>query len=112
MGEVLQHTSGPWEITSISQDTGNIGVGHRDLRIVIAEVTNAASLADMLNASMARGGGELRQDDCHTQFANARLIAAAPDLLSVLKLLHADGKCGDLEPSVRAIIAKATGEKP
>ena len=49
--------------------------------------------------------------------ANARLIAAAPDLLEALKWMvlrteeggYPDGKC--LEEA-RAAIAKATGEKP
>lgn len=73
-------TAGPWQVTSISQDTGSIGIGQKDLRIVIADVHNAASLWDMLTGAMARGGGGFDQNDCHTQFANARLIAAAPEL--------------------------------
>lgn len=114
------HTPGPWSITSISQETGNIGVGHRDLRIVIAEVTNAASFADMLSGAMSRGGGGFSQDDCHTQFANARLIAAAPEMLEALKAaktltenMAEFGSCNSGElfdaawTSVRAAIAKA-----
>lgn len=61
--------------------TGNVSVGMKEHRIVIAEVTNAASFGDMLAGAMKRGGGGFEQSDCHTQFANARLIAAAPDLL-------------------------------
>jgi len=108
------HTPGPWEITSISQDTGNIGVGHRDLRILIAEVTNAASFGDMLAGAMKRGGGNLRQDDAHTQFANARLIASAPDLLEALKAIRNASKKNRVDPDAiheiaAGAIAKAEG---
>jgi len=45
------------------------------------------------------------------EFANARLIAAAPDLLDVLEELVAEfGVCG-LTEKARAAIAKATGEQ-
>ena len=45
--------------------------------------------------------------------ANARLIAAAPDLLdALLALKKAGGIWPDLLPKVNAAIAKATGETP
>ncbi len=108
-----KHTAGPWEITSISQNTGNIGVGHKEQRILIAEVTNAASFGDMLVGAMNRGGGGFEQDDCHTQFANARLIAAAPDLLTVLvaireQLVRQGINFGPLIADAEAAISKAT----
>ena len=56
------------------------------------------------------------------QNANARLIAAAPDLLEALQdvdalwmhhsIAHGDGKIGPLHEKVIAAIAKATGEQP
>ena len=56
------------------------------------------------------------------QEANARLIAAAPDLLEALQdvdalwmhhsIAHGDGKIGPLHEKVIAAIAKATGEQP
>ena len=56
------------------------------------------------------------------QNANARLIAAAPDLLEALQdvdalwmhhsVAHGDGKIGPLHEKVIAAIAKATGEQP
>lgn len=49
--------------------------------------------------------------------ANARLIAAAPDLLAALQKMVSDwqGYCEETEPSMvaaRAAIAKATGAAP
>jgi hypothetical protein len=108
-----KHTPGPWEITGISQDTGSISVGQRDLRIVIADVTNAASFGDMIAGAMSRGGGSLRQLDASTQFANAHLIAASPDLLTVARYCLAMVEDGAVPPDwdwVRGVIARATGE--
>lgn len=75
----------PHDNPNSPQDTGSIGVGSEELRILIADVTNAASLGDMLSGAMRRGGGSFSPNDCSTQFANARLIAAAPELLDALK---------------------------
>lgn len=109
--EDSKHTPGPWKIKSISQETGSIGVGSEAHRILIADVTNAASFGDMLSGAMRRGGGSFSQDDCTTQFANARLIAAAPDLLAMLKVaqlwLEVDGRF-DMQ-GINAAIAKAEG---
>jgi hypothetical protein len=106
-----KHTPGPWDITSISMDTGDVGVGSREGRFLIASVTNAASFGDMLAGAMSRGGGEFRQADAVTQFANARLIAAAPDLLGALNdafdfLGGVDGAV-EIRERVLAALAKA-----
>lgn len=107
-----KHTPGPWKIKSISQETGSIGVGSEEHRILIADVTNAASLGDMLAGAMRRGGGSFSSNDCETQFANARLIAAAPDLLHFVKKVRVYARETDDESLYAAadeIIAKAEG---
>ena len=92
----MRHTPGPWAITGVSMDTGNVSVGQKDQRIVIADVTNAASFGDMIAGAMRRGGGGFEQGDCDTQHANAQLIASAPDLLAALKLMQAEADAADV----------------
>jgi hypothetical protein len=108
------HTPGPWEITSISQRSGDIGIGQRDQRVLIAEVTNAVSFGEMVAEAINRGiegSHVLRSDDATTQWANARLIAAAPDMLDALKAAlvligHPDDAA---TKAIAAVIAKAEG---
>lgn len=108
---MVEHTPGPWVANSISMENGDIGVGAPDLRIVIAHVHNAASFGDMIAGALKRGGGRVRENDCHTQFANARLIAAAPDLLKQLELMVElfDGHQGMELRWAKDAIAKAKG---
>lgn len=116
---MAEHTPGPWIVTGVSMTTGNISVGMKEHRIVIAEVTNAASFGDMLMGAMKRGGGGFDQGDCHTQHANARLIAAAPDLLKALTDILSNHETAGAGASVfqcttqqvvaaRAAVARAT----
>lgn len=81
-----KHTPGPWTADTISMETGDWGVSQRDLRISICHVHNAASFGDFIAGAMKRGGGRFEQCDAVTQIANARLIAAAPDMYDALKL--------------------------
>lgn len=109
-----KHTPGPWRVSGVSMQTGNVSISMDAHRIVIAEVTNAASFSDMLVGAMKRGGGSFDQDDCHTQMANARLIAAAPDMIEALRQMvanaEADGKeYRDCYKKAVAAIAKAEG---
>lgn len=109
-----KHTPGPWEVTGISQDTGSVSIGQRDLRIVIADVTNAASFGDMLEGAMRRGGGRLDHRDARTQLSNARLIAAAPDMLEALRAIRKEARKTKPDPDeiwtlAQDAIAKAEG---
>ena len=86
----LKHTPGPWHIYFNSQD--NIVI-----RKMFADGQESHSIAV-----------------CHSGFANARLIAAAPELLEALldcrEALRRTGHDGELA-IVNAAIAKATGGK-
>lgn len=70
----IKHTPGPW-VASETDDFGDITISTEAGGLAIAAVVNGAF--------MAMGGKEAEQE------ANARLIAAAPDLLQSLKSLLA-----------------------
>lgn len=79
MADTVKHTPGPWEIRKAGN--GDRGISAPGTGIFIE------AFAEI------RHSGEGAYDECD---ANARLIAAAPDVLSALKLLLADVK--DYEP--------------
>ncbi len=79
-----EHTKGPWEWSTGDPDLNNYGVYSNVAKERIAEVLNQSS-------------------------ANARLIAAAPDLLALLKdILEWDGILPHSKTRIRDTIAKAT----
>ena len=85
------HTPGPWFVT-----------GEGLSRYVEAKINGA------LIQEVAWCGATLKDE----QEDNARLIAAAPELLEVLQVIAADSRWTSGEPllmQVRAAIAKATG---
>lgn len=90
--EKAKHTPGPWNIYFNSQD-------------------------DLVIRKMFADGQESHVvARCHSGYANARLIAAAPELLEALETLAehfeyymGDNECRPLE-NARAAIAKATGK--
>ena len=101
-----RHTLGPWKFYTEPQPNGCPIVGARGLMV--------AMLAHSIN----------HDDQRETALANARLIAAAPDLLEALEwcaetlaVFVADGSAapesviGKNLTTARAAIAKATGEK-
>lgn len=109
-----KHTPGPWELSGGIHLVGNpleggqhslycADIRHRDY---IGGICTIQSADHCPPAGITRGTAE----------ANARLIAAAPDLLSALRI--ADAFCGSLTSDVcpddvhipiRDAIAKATG---
>lgn len=73
---MAEHTPGPWQIKHAVDGSGDVGITAAGLRNVLAECFFAF-----------RDPGEREHGEAE---ANARLIAAAPDLLAALKLLAAD----------------------
>jgi hypothetical protein len=102
----MKHTQGPWQVGYAVDDYG-------DTEIIIEKITSSGSLLVAVAV-----GGLLGQE------ANARLMAAAPELLEALtKLLDMHERCdAGFAPHVelrfairdmaRAAITKATGEQP
>lgn len=95
----VKHTPGPWKVDEFTRKTNEINIW-ADGTPLIAKV-------------------HLRDVSINEQFANADLIAAAPDLLEVLdeayaELLadsHRDGPRSLLLTRIEVAIAKATGEQ-
>ena len=102
-----EHTQGPWEVRTVDS---LFAVAGPDDWIASIEVDELGHLADIDGQNVA------------TNKANARLIAAAPDLLAALEevLPHLEDYFGkeygddppenDLLKRARAVIAKARGE--
>lgn len=99
MSKVTSHTPGPWQHIEKSGD---------GKRIIIES---------HLDGTWERMTCEVDSDDCcsETAMANARLIAAAPELLSALSQIISDLPSKrdwlnpDLEKMAKAAIAKAKG---
>lgn len=101
------HTPGPWLVASQSGGAFHIQTGD----LLVAQAVIASDMEDDRNSP-----------DPQTALHNARLIAAAPDLLqSAVNLLDAvvtqceygKGSATDIWViEARAAIAKATGETP
>ena len=82
-------TPGPWSFYTEPQPNGCPIVGAKGLMI--------AQLAHSINYN----------DQAETAIANARLIAAAPELLEALKTAHAHIEDDVLRASIGNLIAKA-----
>lgn len=106
----LKHTPGPWSCMSESAHEGAY------VDDCVHSVSKAAGRADIICLSPSHEDYEL---SAAMWDANARLIAAAPELLAVAETLsrlapgidhHHDSALGHLLRDARAAIAKATGE--
>lgn len=92
------HTAGEWTLNEQNREDMTIRAGKNGF--VIAEVTSTGVAHFLGNQSEAE--------------ANARLIAASPDLLEALKeaILHVDSLfSAELKAKCEAAINKATGNK-
>lgn len=92
-----KHTPGPWSVVN----------EHDEVTVIAGE---HISHGFKVRYEIARDVGGHRGDE----YANARLIAAAPDLLEAIQALLRKVECGtalhcDLCDAARAAIAKATG---
>lgn len=103
-----KHTPGPWEVV----------VNYGDLTVRSA---NARDTQDATYLEIVSEVGGLRTGlqclDWSEELANARLIAAAPELLDLVRELWSDVRDNSEEDEpygrrVRDVIAKATGDSP
>ena len=104
-----KHTPGPWELTTRGTNISGVHVA------CTIYMQNGGTV-DLQSQEHLGRSDALLADEC---VANARLIAAAPDLLEALQRLS--GQCDRMllpgqkptsaEQNARDVIAKATGEK-
>lgn len=95
---IAKHTPGPWGLAEVKNDSGRI------IHLVPIDSEKLSLLTVFDDGETYFGAVYLDSD--------ARLIAAAPDLLEALEdLLKNTGIHGQWADKARAAIAKATGEQ-
>ena len=105
-----KHTPGPWSVGEVS---------HKKQRVDIDSLHADQTVGHQTWRGLARAYGceDMPAEGTAAMLANARLIAAAPELLEALELLvdnpYREGTESDerLRRIARAAIAKATGEQ-
>jgi hypothetical protein len=97
--KVAKHTPGPWDVTAVDHSSGGSGAA-------------PSTLFRVAFPSQKDFTGHVA-DKCHgDSYANARLIAAAPELLEALKLAAAQlSHYEKVAPIIIGAIAKAEGER-
>ena len=94
----MSYTPGPW-IHSACEDT-------RNGKMVMIPIIDPDTMDESVDRRAIAECNDLRKD-C---WANARLIAAAPDLLEACKIaLYGGGTIAEATAKIRAAIAKAEG---
>ncbi|CAB4135031.1 hypothetical protein UFOVP275_54 [uncultured Caudovirales phage] len=88
----MKHTPAPWTV----KPTGY--TGHASAKYVI-------------NSTKGRAVAHIKHSTISPMEANAMLIAAAPEMLDLLKEIYAHGLTFSNNEMVEALIAKATGEQ-
>ncbi len=100
-----KHTPGPWSVGEVS---------HKKQRVDIDSLHGDQTVGHQTWRGLARAYGceDMPAEGTAAMLANARLIAAAPELLEALKVLVENGGIGpeQMFHDARAAIAKATGE--
>ena len=86
-----QHTPGPWRSRELGSEGARIFPDYGDIR------ERGKTIADV------------RGRDTLTDFANARLIAAAPELLALIRSYATTYPLDEYHDKATAAIAKATG---
>ena len=97
----MKHTTARWEVAA--DDDNSKAIPSRRIRTFVNGTTRTLAVVHYPTTYTGSNGGAERE-------ANARLIAAAPDLLAALQgvLLVADRQTMEFD-AARAAIAKATG---
>ena len=102
-----KHTPGPWSVGEVS---------HKKQRVDIDSLHADQTLGHQTWRGLARAYGceDMPAEGTAAMLANARLLAAAPELLEALQsvldnCLDSEGLCA-AHAKARAAIAKATGE--
>ena len=93
-----KHTPGPWYVGSGTYEGRNI--------------YSTASVTDGEGFTYQPVVATAEDNEVACWDANARLIAAAPDLLEALQMLLEFPNTGPATTTARAAIARATGDQP
>lgn len=108
-----QHTPGPWEINwyECRMDRDDVAYAHKEGNL-------SAKVGDVLWRS-PRSIGPCEIENSHwggdlltVEEADARLIAAAPDLLFWMRYIAEQTNVQHIQDTARNAIAQATGETP
>lgn len=104
-----KHTPGPWEFATSLAGINRIIIESYDFGSIAAISVNGAPKAqDRLSAD-----SPYHQDQTETMIANARLIAAAPDMLAALKEVFEKRQIdAETMAFVESVIQKAEGNEP
>ena len=100
-----KHTPGPWSVGEVS---------HKKQRVDIDSLHADQTVGHKTWRGLARAYGceEMPAEGTAAMLANARLIAAAPELLEALQAMVEEtcvNTVGGIHLQARAVIAKATG---
>lgn len=99
----MEHTPGPWRVGYAN------GANASDIR----SATDDEGIAQVYGMPLHRNLDEVAPDRFANGLANARLIAAAPEMLEALEMVMQHGRIDDSEDrlnTVASAIAKARGE--